>query len=161
MYEGTKVAVVAQTEGDSDIQFSQSPALTTKQYNQLIKLLQHNTSDMDKPDETGSVVGFFAGKTFCFLTKSSNGSVWIVDSGASDHVTYDLSLLHNIKKLSLTCYITMPNGKRAPITHSGSMFLRDNIQLHNILYVPSFQYNLLSVSELVRQLLANVIFTPT
>ena len=116
---------------------------------------------MDKTNENGSVAGFFAGKTFCFLTKSSNDSVWIVDSGASDHVTYDLSLLHNVKKMSFTCNITMPNGKRAPITHSGSMFLRDKIEIHNVLYIPSFQYNLLSVSKLARQLSANVIFTPT
>ena len=116
---------------------------------------------MDETNENGSVAGFFTGKTYCFLTKSSNDSVWIVDSGASDHVTHDLSLLHNVKKLSITCYITMPNGKRAPITHSGSMFLRHKIELHNVLYIPSFQYNLLSVSKLVKQLSTNVIFTST
>ena len=105
---------------------------------------------MDKSNESGSVAGFFAGKIFCFHTKSSNGSVWIVDSGASGHVTYDLSLLRNIKKLSIHCSITMPNGKRAPITHSSSMFLRDTIELHNVLYIPTFRNNLLSVSKLVR-----------
>jgi len=84
-----------------------------------------------------------------------------VDSGASDHVTYDFSLLHNVKKLHLPWFITMPNSKRAPITHSGSMYLRDELELHNILYIPTFQYNLLSVSKSVKQLLANVIFAPT
>lgn len=161
MYKGRKVAAIVQAEDDSNIKASQSPALTSEQYNQLIQLLQHHTSGMDKTNTNGSVAGFFVGKTFCFLTKSSNDSVWIVDSGASDHVAYDLSLLHNIKKLFFTCYITMPNGKRTPIIHSGSMFLRDKIELHNVLYIPSFQYNLLYVSKLVRQLSANAIFTPT
>jgi len=49
--------------------------LTAKQYNQLVQLLQHHTSGMDKTNENESVASFFVGKTFCFLTKSSNGSV--------------------------------------------------------------------------------------
>ena len=136
LYKGGKVVAVAQTENE---QSSQPPALTAEQYNQLIQILQHHTSDLDKSNENASVAGFFAGKTFCFLTKSSNGSVWIVDSGASDYVTYDLCLLHNAKKLSIPTFITMPNGKRAPIIHSGSMFLRDKKELHNVLYIPTFQ----------------------
>lgn len=60
LYRG-KVAAVAQTEIDSDAQPSQSHALTTEQYNQLIQLLQHHNSDMDKPNENGSIAGFFAG----------------------------------------------------------------------------------------------------
>ena len=127
----------------------------------MIQLLHKHSSDGDKHDDGGSVAGFFAGKTYCFLTKSDKGSVWIVDSGASDHVTYDVSLLHNIKKLSMPSFITMPNGKQASITHSGSMHLRKGIELHNVLYIPTFQYNLLSVSKLVTQLSASVTFTPS
>ena len=35
----------------------------------------------------------------------------ILDCGASDHITPDLSLLHNVKPVRTPCYITMPNGK--------------------------------------------------
>ena len=40
------------------------------------------------------------------------------------------------------------------------MVLGDKLELHNVLYIPTFQYNLLSVSKLVNQFSANVIFTP-
>jgi len=160
LHKGRRVAAVAQAETATDSSYSQTPALTTEQYNQLIQSLQQHSTDMNKSNETGSVAGFFAGKSFCFLSKSTNNSVWVVDSGASDHVTYDLSLLHNVKKLNVPWFITMPNGKRATITHSGSMVLGDILELHNVLYIPTFQYNLLSVSKLVNQFSANVIFTP-
>ena len=61
----------------------------------------------------------------------------------------------------MPCFITMPNGKTASITHSGSIYLRNEIKLHNVLYIPSFQYNLLSVSRLVNQFTATLTFTPT
>lgn len=61
LYRGGKVAAVAQTEIDSDAHPSQSHVLTTEQYNQLIQLLQHHNSDMDKPNENGGIAGFFAG----------------------------------------------------------------------------------------------------
>ena len=76
-----------------------------------MQLLQQHTTDMDKSNETGSVAGFFADKSFCFFTKFTNNSIWVVDSGASDHVTYDFSLLHNVKKLNVPWFITMPNVK--------------------------------------------------
>lgn len=160
-YKGRRIVAIAQTKSEADNNLSQSPASTAEQYNQLMQLLEHHTPITDKPNENGGVVGFFAGKTFCFLTKSTNGSVWIVDSGANDHVTHDLSLLHNIKKLIVPCFITMIDEKTASITHPGFIYLRKEIELHSVLYIPTFQYNLLSISKLVRQLSTTLIFTPT
>jgi len=54
----------------------------------------------------------------------------------------------------------MPNGEKAQILHVGSTFLGPSITLKDILYTPEFQFNLLSISKLTKQLSANVIFTP-
>jgi len=55
----------------------------------------------------------------------------------------------------------MPNGKHSKIVHIGSVQLTPNLELSNVLHVPDFQFNLLSVSKLCEQITGRVIFTPT
>ena len=54
----------------------------------------------------------------------------------------------------------MPNGEKAQILHVGSMFLGPDIILRDILHALEFQFNLLSIRKLTKQLSANIIFTP-
>ena len=104
--------------------------------------------------------GFLAGKRFCFLTSFSSGD-WIIDSGASDHITPDLGVLTSVQKLSIPGFITMPNGKHSRIEHIGSVQLSPTLLLTNVLHVPDFQFNLLSVHKLCTQVAGKIIFTPT
>lgn len=101
-----------------------------------------------------------AGKPFCFLT-SFNNQDWIIDSGASDHITPHFELLHSVQPLKIPRLITMPNGKQSKITHIGSVKLTPTLTLCNVLHVPDFQFNLLSVSKLCRQIAGKVTFTST
>ena len=96
-----------------------------------------------------AAAGFLAGKSFCFLTTIGNNN-WILDSGASDHITHDLSLLHDVKPLQQPCYITMPNGKKAQILHVGSLFFGNAMVLKDVFHTPEFQFNLLSISKLTK-----------
>jgi len=89
-----------------------------------------------------------------------SNSIWVIDSGASDHITPDLSLLHNVRKVQAMCYITMPNGKQAQVKHVGSVCLTAGLILQDVLHISDFQFNLLSISKLTKQFSANVIFTP-
>jgi len=43
------------------------------------------------------------------------GKIWIVDSGASDHMVYDKTLLHNITSLEFPILITLPNGNKIKV----------------------------------------------
>jgi len=98
-------------------------------------------------------------KRFCFLTSFTSG-VWIIDRGASDHITPDLGV-NLCSKAKFPGFITMPNGKQPKIAHIGSMQLTPSLVLFNVLRVPDFQFNLLSVSKLCEQVTRKVIFTPT
>ena len=111
---------------------------------------------------SGSSVGtgFLAGKHFCFHTSFPNGN-WIVDSGASDHITPNLGIFTSVQKLSVPGFITMPNGRCSKIAHVGSVQLSSILLLDNVLHVPDFQFNLLSVSKLCDQVAGRVIFTST
>lgn len=110
-------------------------------------------------NEDMNATGFMAGNRFCFFT-SINNNTWIVDSGASDHITYDLSLLQKVRSIQDHCYITLPNGKKAQIRNTGSMTLSPDLILRDVLHIPDFQFNLLSISKLTKQYSANVVFTP-
>ena len=110
-------------------------------------------------NDSMSAAGFLAGKSFCFFSSIGN-NYWVIDSGASDHITHDLSLLHDIRPIQQPCYITMPNGKKAQILCVGSMSLGAGIVLKDVLYTPEFQFNLLSINKVTKQLSANVVFTP-
>lgn len=70
-----------------------------------------------------------------------------MDTRATDHVAPCLQLLKNVVSFRSTLHL--PNGAPTEVTHMGSIMLSSDIQLHNVLYVPMFAYNLLSVSKLL------------
>lgn len=70
---------------------------------------------------------------------------FIVDSGATSHMTRDRSNLTDIRPLSSPVTITVGNGDKITATEMGSVCLKD-ITLHNVLHVPDLGANLISVS---------------
>uniref|UniRef100_A0A803M4B8 Uncharacterized protein n=1 Tax=Chenopodium quinoa TaxID=63459 RepID=A0A803M4B8_CHEQI len=89
----------------------------------------------------------FAGN-YCLLS-SAYSSGWIVDSGASDHMCHRLDMFDSYEVVhDQNCYITIPDGTRVKVTHIRTTVLSNNITLKNVLYVPSFQFNLISVHKL-------------
>ena len=94
---------------------------------------------MDNSSGTEGIgaVGFLASKRYCLFTSFDNKTL-IIDSGASDHITHDLYLLHDVKVVQSTCYITLPNVRQAQIRHTGSVFLASGLILHNVIHVLEF-----------------------
>lgn len=73
---------------------------------------------------------------------------WILDSGATNHMTPHKHLLHNLQPIS-TPFLTLPNGYKVKVVSTGSLILRHDMILQNVLLVPSFQFNLISIFQLV------------
>ena len=94
-------------------------------------------------------IGFMVGNRFCLLT-SIGKTTWVVDSGARDHITPNLSLLIDGKTIDQYCCITMPNGESKQIKHLGSIQIGADLLLKDVLHVHEFQYNFLSVSKLTK-----------
>lgn len=80
-----------------------------------------------------------------------------MDSGATDHIVSDASLLVHAK--SLNAVLHLPNGTTTPITHIGDLHLTSSLVLIEVLCVPSFNCNLISISKLTADLSATVIFS--
>ncbi|KAK9714917.1 hypothetical protein RND81_06G130600 [Saponaria officinalis] len=72
------------------------------------------------------------------------------DSGASDHMISDLEKLENKRELVCKPKINLPNGQISYVSHIGTHKLKNGLILKNVLFVPSFNHNLLSVQKLAR-----------
>ena len=157
-----RVAATVHTDGllTSDHNPSSIPSFTQEQYTKLLALLnKHDLESSSHHSGDSTSAAMLAGKVFCVSTSSPH-SKWILDSGATDHITPNLQLFSSYSPLSHDSFILMPNGKHAKIHHIGTIQLTPSLSLLNALHVPDFQYNLLSASKLAKQLSAQVIFSP-
>ncbi|KAL2922132.1 Retrovirus-related Pol polyprotein from transposon RE1, partial [Bienertia sinuspersici] len=100
---------------------------------------------------------FVAGK-LCLL--STLNFTWILDSGATDHICHDLAYLFNFSSItSNTNTITIPDDSKVVVSLKGSIKLGDKYTLSNVLYVPHFQFNLVSIPKLCKDLGYETVFS--
>uniref|UniRef100_A0A0V0GTT8 Putative ovule protein n=1 Tax=Solanum chacoense TaxID=4108 RepID=A0A0V0GTT8_SOLCH len=73
---------------------------------------------------------------------------WIVDSGATCHIPSKLEKLDNVytSNLNKGKKVYLRNGQTTLVTHSGNCLIEDDDLLEDVLVVPDFKYDLLSVS---------------
>ena len=105
---------------------------------------------MNKPTEIYA-------NSFHSVVNKNHVSGWIVDSGASLHMTYDKSLFTQLQ-LRNSGRIKIANGDFIPIKGFGSVriLFRTNcdtitLTLANVVYVPDLEVNLLPVNELNKE----------
>jgi hypothetical protein len=84
----------------------------------------------------------------------------IIDSDATDHITSSPTFLVNSSKNTLLPPFTLPSGEQAPMTSIGNLPLNSAITLKNMLGVTSFKVDLISMSQVTRELNCLVTFSP-
>ena len=82
---------------------------------------------------------------------------WVIGTGASDHIVCFIQLLTSYTEISHTM-VELPNGEAAIVTHIGIIQLSSHITLTNVLCVPTFTFNLLSVNALTKSQLICLVF---
>ncbi|CAA7017958.1 unnamed protein product [Microthlaspi erraticum] len=80
-----------------------------------------------------------------------NSESWIIDSGATHHVCHDKRLFSMLSE-NVHSSVTLPTGSGVQITGIGSIKLSEYMILKNVLYIPDFRLNLLSISQLTKDL---------
>jgi len=85
-----------------------------------------------------------------------------VDAGATKHTTTSLDELFDIVALEQgdQTHVELPNGDTTLISHIGSYNWGNGAVLTNVVVLPDFHYDLLSVSQLTRQLHCSISFFP-
>lgn len=93
-------------------------------------------------------------KFFCsnsIQQPSKTSESFIIDSGASEHMTCSEKSLYNVEDVSnLGMTVGHPNGTQAKVIKIGNLKLTANITLFGVLVVPEYRVNLLSVHNLAR-----------
>lgn len=118
--------------------------------NQLIQLIPQNT--------TADAQANAAGMAFLFSI-NRHDNTWILDTGATNHMTHNKNWLSKIQKAG-NARVQLPNGKFYNVESIGHYKFLDNKALDIVLHIPNFKFNLLLVSKLTKDLSCYVIFFP-
>ena len=91
---------------------------------------------------------------FSATTDSAFNGQWVMDSGASRHITYDKDSMLNFRVLESSTTITFGNGQQAKAAGTGEVLLNTNVSgnatdilLLDVLYVPEAKANLFSIKQ--------------
>ena len=79
--------------------------------------------------------------------KFSSPTIWIVDSGAPKHIYANAYAFLSMKPVH-NCTVTFPNQTSIHVHFIGNIRLNSHLILIDVLFIPQFQFNLLSVSAL-------------
>ena len=112
--------------------------------------------DSGEKSSTLAIAAGNGGKVLNISTPISNRA-WIIDSGATNHMTFDSRQVSPLKSSSQN-YVSTVNGTSIPIIGEGSLSLTKTLNLDSVLVVPSLNYNILSVSQITTALFCIVIF---
>ena len=84
---------------------------------------------------------------------------WLLDNGASYLIIENITLLRNLYDIS-PILVGMSNGAITFQRKRGSVKLHDKLSLSDVLYVPSLNYNLISIPQLIDEFCCIVIVAP-
>lgn len=137
-------------------------SLTPQQLQLLLKMLPVSSSKSKGSDIEEELENCFSGMVTCQGSKAAKGihEPWIIDSGASDHMSSTLVNMTNIKLASSGIMIKLPTGGTSKITHIGDFKLHNGLLLKMVLCVPEFEHNLLSIHKWSSDNLCVVKFAP-
>ncbi|TQE13859.1 hypothetical protein C1H46_000490 [Malus baccata] len=83
---------------------------------------------------------------------ASNAPTWLLDTGASSHMTNSYTNLQSPEPYSGPDQVYIGDGKGLPIIHSGSSCLPTSthtFDLHNVLHVPDLKQDLISANRFI------------
>nr|KYP34389.1 Copia protein [Cajanus cajan] len=133
-----------------------SCTITTKQYNQLMEILKGSNVS----GETHVVDNLQQHPGNILSTQKEQklpDNVWILDSGATDHVSNSLSCYDSYNTIE-PIRIKLPNGFITQTQISGTVAFSGRFFLQDVLYIPDFNYNIISVGKIVKNFNCKIVF---
>ncbi|KAJ9538691.1 hypothetical protein OSB04_031424 [Centaurea solstitialis] len=113
----------------------------------LMAILSNRMTDVNAAtnEQVFQVQGIYHALSFQMRNLSS--TFWILDSGASKHICCDRRLflkIHHIQDSN----VRLPNGVLIPVSGIGNVRINNILLLEDVLFVPQFHLNLLSIGQL-------------
>lgn len=161
-------------ENTEEKEDSEVISMSKEQYQNVMTMLhnfQVNAGENANNSSVGNGFVSFAGTVVCTSSIDfgkpscryfeSKSDLWILDSVASNYMTFHRPSMSNVKTLPYLILISLPNGYKVKVTELGDVTLTPKLTLHKVLYVPSFKFNLVSIYSLTTYLKGIALFTDT
>ncbi|RVX15733.1 hypothetical protein CK203_005488 [Vitis vinifera] len=94
-----------------------------------------------------------------YLTHTSSLGPWILDSGASDHLSGNKDLFSSITTTSTLPTVTLANGSQTVAKGIGLALPLPSLPLTSVLYTPECPFNLISINKITRTLNCSITFS--
>ncbi|RVW26667.1 Transposon Ty3-I Gag-Pol polyprotein [Vitis vinifera] len=99
------------------------------------------------------------GNVSACLTHTSSLGPWILDSGASDHLSGNKDFFSSITTTSDLPTVTLANGSQTVAKGIGLALPLPSLPLTSVLYTPECPFNLISISKITRTLNCSITFS--
>lgn len=123
----------------------------------MMKGKQIINTPMSIPDTDFSAFAGFSGES-PNSSYSSKKATWILHSGASSYICSDEREFNELVLVKGAHEIILPDGLIKKVNQIGKITVNNKLRVENVLYMPDFKYNLLSIGQLARQLKIKVGF---
>jgi len=139
-------------------------SLTPDQLEVLQQLLNQNkTQKIAESSDNDNNLGVLLAKqgkiSHSLFSKRLSIGVWIIDTGASDHMIGDLGVLSDYELCDQSIIVFIADGTKSLVQGRGTTYVA-GLSLKSVLYVPKLRHNLLLVSKFTQDKNCSVIFSP-
>ncbi|PKI60600.1 hypothetical protein CRG98_019076 [Punica granatum] len=142
---GSDRANAAQTVQGAASRAERLEALLDEQFQKLLSIL---SQDAMYPNR-------FVGNEIDFVSLQDE---WILDTGASRHMTGSLEKFSSTILIKGDAPVYIPNGGIVQATRTGKVMITNLMEITNVLYVPIFKCNLISIAQLSKEMDCYVTF---
>uniref|UniRef100_A0ACD5V2D5 Uncharacterized protein n=1 Tax=Avena sativa TaxID=4498 RepID=A0ACD5V2D5_AVESA len=161
---GVQAAIKRQANHITSVQDSPVvDARALEEFNSKSRLSEGTSSSQGPSKAESSVLATTSQGKECHqaYTTTSQSKPWIIDTGATNHMTEASELFSTYTPCSGKDKVRVADGSMAPIVGRGSIRCTKTLSLSPVLHVPKFPVNLLSVSSLNKSRNCRSWFDPT
>ncbi|CAN1750994.1 hypothetical protein LINPERHAP1_LOCUS4211, partial [Linum perenne] len=115
----------------------------------LAQTVRVNSVVSDQPGPSGNQPLVLACVKSSFL--------WVLDTGATDHIVCDKALFSSYNSVD-GISVQLPDGSKINAICQGTVHYSPSLTLHNVLLVPGFNFNLISISQLAKHQALTITF---
>ncbi|RVW53343.1 Retrovirus-related Pol polyprotein from transposon RE1 [Vitis vinifera] len=125
----------------------------------ILRCLQPPSSSASQTSQASIASVAQPGNASACLTHTSSLGPWILDSGASDHLSGNKDLFSSITTTSDLPTVTLANGSQTVAKGIGLALPLPSLPLTSVLYTPECPFNLISISKITRTLNCSITFS--
>lgn len=124
--------------------YVQAPTLTTTQCQQLISFLTNHMKIKSTIDVIATnVIGMCMNVAF-----NNDHHTWTIDIGATSHICCFKEFFNSYTAI-FNSHVLLPNSTKVKVEGISSIKINEEIFLHNVMFIPTFRFNLLSFVTLI------------